>query len=55
LEYTVDTGTGALTATTNYFPRAIISRHKIINPDFCMQVPGTANGINNIYFAALIS
>jgi hypothetical protein len=48
---------GTLIATTNYFPRAIISRHKIINADF-NYVPfgnttsvATVGGVGNYYMA----
>jgi hypothetical protein len=34
-----------------FFPRAIISRHKCINPDFNFAVPGVANACGNVYFA----
>ena len=33
LEPTIDAN-GALTVSANYFPRALISRHKIVNADF---------------------
>jgi hypothetical protein len=51
---------GALTITGNYFPRSIISRHKIINPDFnAMQVGANGavlpNSCTNVYFAGLVS
>lgn len=46
-----------LVATTNYFPRAIISRHKIINADFS-YVPLGANGAGatgNVYFSGIVN
>ena len=35
--------TGAVsTVASGYFPRAIVSRHKIINQDYCMPINPTA-------------
>ena len=56
----VSPSTGNLTATTNYFPRAIISRHKVINADFCMPAYTqtstiTAGAVNNAFYASAIS
>jgi hypothetical protein len=55
-ECSVNQTTGALTAMTNlganvgvYFPRAIISRHKIVNADF-NSTTATAGSCSNSYF-----
>ena len=46
-EYSVaNYGTGALTQTANYYPRALISRHKVINNDFIMPVVQTTGATN---------
>ena len=46
LECTVTATSGALATTANFFPRAIISRHKIINPDFNPQI--LTNGASSV-------
>lgn len=60
-EYTVASN-GVLTAMSLtssgsnyyvYFPRAIISRHKVINADFSMGDAPNTNGVtNNVYYAS---
>jgi len=39
-----------LAQTANYFPRALISRHKILNNDFIMPVVQTAGATNPATF-----
>jgi len=34
----VNTGTGALAPTGLYYPRALVSRHKVLNTDFIMPI-----------------
>ena len=38
VEQSVNTTTGALTATNLYYPRALVSRHKVLNTDFVMPI-----------------
>ena len=38
IEQLVNTTTGALTATGLYYPRALVSRHKVLNTDFVMPI-----------------
>ncbi len=46
-EYSVSNyGTGALTQTANYFPRALVSRHKVLNNDFIMPAVQTSGATN---------
>lgn len=53
--------TGAVSTTAaGYFPRAIVSRHKIINQDYCMPInpnaaSATGNAVGNVYMAATLS
>ena len=51
--------TGAVsTVAAGYFPRAIVSRHKIINQDYCMPINPTAavaNCVGNVYMSASMS
>jgi hypothetical protein len=51
--------TGAVSSVASgYFPRAIVSRHKIINQDYCMPINPTAavqNCVGNVYMSASMS
>jgi len=44
-ENSVVPATGVTTATTSYFPRAIIDRSKIVNADFMFPVWPSANQV----------
>jgi hypothetical protein len=35
-----------LTQTANYFPRALVSRHKVLNNDFIMPAVQTSGATN---------
>lgn len=34
----MNTGNGFLTSTGLYYPRALVSRHKVLNTDFIMPI-----------------
>lgn len=57
MEYNVSNA-GVLTPSTYYFPRACISRHKIVNADFNF-VPytagNTASVCGNVFFSGYLS
>ena len=56
LECSVAATTGTLTATANFFPRAIISRHKIINPDFNPVILNpVAGSVANLYMSGQVN
>jgi len=45
-----------LTSTGLYYPRAIVSRHKVLNTDFVMPiisgVASTTNTMGSVYYGA---
>ena len=56
LDTTTAANSGVMTPTANFFPRAIISRHKIINPDFTPVILNPVeNSVANLYMSGTVN